>query len=355
MEILTDSYEWILNHIWVAEIALLLLLLTGLNFVLKKALIHSRDKAQKNDWQFHLDLALLSPARALLWVIVLAFTIDLLVRNFELKGIFLYVPHLRNTGIVVCFTWFLLRWKTDVYKAMRTRNLKGKVSFDLTSLEILDKVFTIAVLFLTFLILLSLFHIDILPLVTFGGIGAAALGFASKDVIANFFGGLMLYISRPFSVNDLIELPQKKLTGYIEQIGWYFTSIRDLDKNLIYVPNFFFPTEPVVNLSRMTHRKLDEIITVRHSDVEKIPSLIEAITHALKKNSHIDQYLRTDVHLLKIAHHGLEIEIKAYVSDTRYEEFMQIRQKILLEICHLIEKAGAQKPLLTTTLINGNS
>ena len=80
----------------------------------------------------------------------------------------------------------------------------------------------------------------IAPLLAFGSIGAASLGFAGKDVIANFCSGLMLHITRPFVIGDEIMLPEKNLEGNIEEIGWFKTSIRDKEKRAVYLPNNFF-------------------------------------------------------------------------------------------------------------------
>jgi MscS family membrane protein len=340
MEIILQDY------LWIVRIVLLLSSLFFFDFFLKKFLIYFQEKAKQsgNEWRVHLDLALIAPARLLLWIIALSLSADLLARHFELTDMLGFIASTRNAGIVVCFTWFLLRWKTEVYQAMLAKNRKNKIPFDLTSLEIFEKIFTVAVLFISLLVLLSLFRIDIVPLVTFGGIGAAALGFASKDVMANFFGGLTLYATRPFHVNDQVELPQKKLRGHIEKIGWYFTSIRDLDKSLIYVPNYHFPTEPVLNLSRMSHRRINEVIAISYLNLDKVPSFIEQIKSYLKTSSHVDQNLTIDVHLLNTALHGIEIEIKAYITTTRYEQYMDIRQEVLLQVCHIMNKLGIQRP-----------
>lgn len=346
------------NKIWIAEFLFLIAFLATLNGLLKRAITRSRKQALRtgNAWLAHMEEALSTPLTLLLWILLLTFSLDLLGRYFELKGTFLHLTAIRNGGVVICFTWFLFRWKTRVYREMK--NQKGPLSMDLTSLEIFDKIFTVIALFVSLLIILSLFHIDIVPLVTFGGIGAAALGFASKDVIANFFGGLMLYATRPFNVNDLVELPQKELKGHIENIGWYFTSIRDLNKTLIYVPNYMFPTELVVNLSRMTHRYFHEYITLRLTDSNQLSSFIEKIQQVLKTSPHIDQHLKPLVHLSNVYSHALEIEVRAYLIPTRYEEYMQAKQSLLIEINQIMDELKIQSPISLELLgkaLSGNS
>jgi len=54
---------------------------------------------------------------------------------------------------------------------------------------------------------------------TFGGIGGIAIGFAAKDMLSNFFGGLMIYLDRPFKTGDWIRSPDREIEGVVEEIG----------------------------------------------------------------------------------------------------------------------------------------
>src|SRR5205085_682063 len=110
-----------------------------------------------------------------------------------------------------------------------------KHALDPSSMAIFEKTFTIFVLFISSLLILQIFGLDVVPLLTVSGIGAAILGFASRDVFANFFGGMMIFMSSPFKIDDYIELPGKKIAGTVEEIGWYFTTIRDTHKRSLYI------------------------------------------------------------------------------------------------------------------------
>jgi MscS family membrane protein len=61
-------------------------------------------------------------------------------------------------------------------------------------------------------------------------------------LLANFFGGLTIYLDRPFSVGDWIRSPDKSIEGTVEYISWCHTRIRAFNKNLIYLPNAVFTT-----------------------------------------------------------------------------------------------------------------
>lgn len=219
--------------------------------------------------------------------------------------------------------------------------LAKKRMIEPTMLEFLRKAFSVAVFFVFGLIVLDLIGLDVAPLLAFGGIGAAALGFASKDVISNFYGGLTIYLTRPFLTGDLITMPQRGIEGTIERIGWYFTTLRDLSKKPVYIPNAFFATELLVNQSRMTHRQINERLPLRYSDASKIEPLVEEIRHLFSTHPDIDskQGIRVFVH--SFAASSVVLEIKAYTLKTRYEDFMEVQQKILIRICEKVEAVGA--------------
>lgn len=338
-----QGQEWILENLWVLEIVVVVVSLLLINLLIKKVILKSPQETE-------LEHALVLPARVLLWILLISFGLDLIGRKLNLGGMFLSVESIRNVGIVVCLSWFLLRWKKVIHAALSRRREIGKISLDAVSVEVLEKIYTILILFVSLLIIMQLFGLDIAPLIAFGGIGAAALGFASKEVIGNFFGGLMLYAVRPFSPGDLIEVSEKDLYGHVEEIGWYSTTIRDLQKKPIYVPNSIFSTEILANLSRMTHRRMEEVIEIRATDTDKALPIVEAIRKLLKTQTQIDQKLPLHVFFKGYGSHSLFLEIQAYILATRYEEFMEIKQRLLLEIGSIIEQNGAEMPYPTTAV-----
>jgi MscS family membrane protein len=336
--------EWIFEYFWIAEIGVALCALLGLDFFLKRFFCQLKKKEglKENRALVHLCEAAAFPAKALLWVFFLSFLADLGIRALDQEGAFSWIEPLKNVAIVFIVAGFFVRIKKLFYKSAVSQKIQGKLSVDLESLEIFGKGYTFGILFISLLALLRIFGMSIVPFLTFGGIGAAALGFASKDVVSNFFGGLMVYVTRPFAVRDVIELPEKKIMGQIEEIGWYRTSVRDSQKRAIYIPNSVFSTEILMNHSRITHRRIEESMGIRYADASKIQSLLEEIRKAFKTHPKVDLNLPVDVFLSSLAPHAFEIEMKGYVLSTQYEEFMEVKEQILLQIYGALQEKGAE-------------
>lgn len=92
------------------------------------------------------------------------------------------------------------------------------------------------VLLLGILIILQTFGIAITPIIAALGIGGLAVALAFQDTFSNLFSGLYLIISRQVKTGDYIKLASGE-EGYVHDITWRNTTIRELPNNIIVVPN----------------------------------------------------------------------------------------------------------------------
>src|SRR5690606_13025443 len=92
-----------------------------------------------------------------------------------------------------------------------------------------SKVLRIVIFVSATLIILPNFGIETTSVLAVGGAGSIVVGLAAKDLLSNFFGALMIYFDRPFSVGDWVRSPDKSIEGVVEYIGWRSTRIRTFD------------------------------------------------------------------------------------------------------------------------------
>jgi MscS family membrane protein len=184
----------------------------------------------------------------------------------------------------------------------------------------------------------------------FGGIGGIAVGFAAKDLLANFFGGLMIYLDRPFSVGDWVRSPDKSIEGTVENIGWRLTRIRTFDKRPLYVPNSVFASIAVENPSRMTNRRIYETIGIRYDDASKMDVIVNDVIEMLKGHEEIDTSQTLIVNFNSFAPSSLDFFVYTFTKTTHWVKFHQIKQDVLLKILNIIEGHGAEVAFPTSTL-----
>ncbi len=233
-----------------------------------------------------------------------------------------------NAFIVICLSWISLRWKKSVMSSLQHH--PKMISSGLT--HTISKVLSIFIFTITILILLQVFKLDIWPLLAFGGIGAAAVGFAAKDVISNFCGGLMLSMTRPFTLGDQIILPSLSIEGPVEEIGWYLTVVRDKDKRPVYLPNAIFSNALVINSSRMTHRRILDQLHIGLADFSKVSSLIESIRSYLKENSKVDSLIDSHIYFYGIKDSTASIYMDIYVKPTTMSGYLAAKEEIYYAI-----------------------
>lgn len=315
------------NYFWLIEAVVGVLALVGLQYGIKKILF----KAGKNGegWRRRIGTVFQPPLSVLIWSLIALYLVDVFGQRFGLGIALEYLGALRKTAVIGCFGWLFFRWKNEIETILLT-DYSSRV--DRTTVQIVGRLATLLIGVITALIVMQAFGVNVVPLLAFGSIGAAALGFASKDVMANFCSGIMLQITRPFVRGDQIFLPEKHLEGHIEEIGWFRTSIRDNEKRAVYLPNNFFSTMLVINVSRMTHRRVKQTIKVPLDASQRITEAVPKIHEALSQMKGIDTHLPVHVFLKSFGDYACEIEVEAFSSVLNIEAFNRFQQEVLLKV-----------------------
>lgn len=336
------------DPLWFLEIVIGLVVLVAINFLFKKLVKHVRQRSLSNvySWRERLDHIFFLPVHILLWILGGILVLEVTGRHFEFSFFDGYLSAFRATGVVCIIAWILLRWKQEMQVSVLQKDRHTR-KVDAGFVHVLGKILTIGIILIAAMIILQLWGLDIGPLIAFGGIGAAGVALAAKDVIANFFGGLMLYITRPFVIGDFIMLPDRNLEGHVEEIGWYLTSVRDKEKRPVYLPNAIFSSMLVINGSRMTHRRIEQKIGVRYEDYSKVSQIADEIRSAIAAHPAIDSHLPILVFFSAFNEYTLDLSIEAYTLTTRYDHYVALKQEVLLLVYDVVMAKGGEMPLPT--------
>lgn len=341
-------------HLWLIEAIAGICALIGIQYGIKKFILHCRKSSTSHphDWREKLDHIAYLPLSILIWVVGAVYVVDIVGPRLGFSTAIVYLNTLRKAAVVACLAWLFFRWKNEFQRSVLLTKTK---KVDAGIVQVVGRLSTISILILAGLVILQIFDVNIAPLLAFGSIGAASIGFAGKDVIANFCSGIMLNITRPFIVGDQILLPEKNLEGFIEEIGWFRTSIRDKEKRAVYLPNNFFSTQLVINISRMTHRHLKQKIRIPFKNIDAIENLTGRIKEILNLHHRIDSSLPIHAHLYLFGDSFAEIEIEAYCIEISQDGFYKIEQEILLLIYRELEKSGVELAVPEVRLRNSGS
>jgi len=170
------------------------------------------------------------------------------------------------------------------------------------------------------------------------GIGGVAVAMASKDTIANLFGSVVIFIDRPFQIGDWVDIGGQE--GTVEEVGLRVTRIRTFANSLITVPNSQLTTTAINNWSRMQKRRIKLTIGLTYdSNADQMEKAVEAIRDVLRSDERIAQ----DFFLVNFTDFGpssLDIFVYCFTNTVRWDEYMQVRQEVLLAFMRRIQALG---------------
>jgi len=152
----------------------------------------------------------------------------------------------RNGLIVVVIfsiSWSLSRLASALVNAHITTTPGA-----LPSVKLLSNLVGVTILLLGGLVVLGTLGISITPLLTALGVGGLAVGLALQDTLANLFAGIHLLVSRQVRPGDFVRLASGQ-EGFIQDITWRYTTIRQLPNNLTVVPNSLLASAVMANFS----------------------------------------------------------------------------------------------------------
>jgi MscS family membrane protein len=336
---------------WLPEVLMVVLAVIVLNVVAYYALRHIEKVAARTAavWDDALIKAMRKPLTLILWVLGAAF-VARIVSEHGGTPLPEFVAHTRDTLIVAALAWFLLRLIRNASHSILDRNLAAGVALDRTTIDALSKLGRFSVVLLAGLIILQTLGFSVSGVLAFGGIGGIAVGFAAKDMLANFFGGLTIYLDRPFVVGEWIRSPDKEIEGTVEYIGWRHTRVRAFNKNPIYVPNALFTNIVVENPTRMTNRRIKETIGVRYADLDKLPAIIADVKAMLQAHPEIDTDATLIVNFNQFAASSLDFFIYTFTRTVEWVHYHEVKQDVLLKVAAIIQDHGAEIAFPTRTL-----
>lgn len=332
------------DKVWIAKIFVIIFAALLADYFHKKVLRYFYRRTEKTDslWDDALIQALVGPTSVLIWVMGVTFAAD--VMDFQ------YSVVVRELVVILVITWVAVKFISFVEKNIIISAETSGRFVDKTTAHAITQLLRISVVISAILVALQTMGVNISAVLAFGGIGGIAVGFAAKDLLANFFGGLMIFLDRPFSVGDWIRSPDQEIEGTVENISWRLTRIRTFDKRPLYIPNSTFTKISVENPSRMTNRRIYETIGLRYDDIDKVDVILKDIKTMLQTHPDIDQGQTLMVNFNAFAASSLDFFIYTFTETTHWHEFHEIKQDVLLKVSEIINKHGAEIAFPTQTL-----
>jgi MscS family membrane protein len=262
-----------------------------------------------------------------------------------------YYFQFSSVALIVSGTWISWRVVRWLLRRVRTRALaRGHAGTG--SLMLLGERIVKAVIFVVgVLAVLGSLGFNMSTALAGLGIGGLAIGFGAQKTIENLFGGVSVLGDEAIRVGDYCRFGDR--AGTVEDIGLRSTRIRTDDRTVVVIPN---GTVATINVENFTHR--DRILfktnlgVRRETTADHLRWVLAEIRRLIYSHPKVESKT-SHVRLTDIAGSSLNVEVLAYILTRDSEEFLAIREDLLLRMMEIVEQSGSGLALPSQTLYLG--
>lgn len=251
--------------------------------------------------------------------------------------------------VVVNITWLISKLMNGLLKGYFFPYAKREdTSFDAQLLPILMTSFTVIIWIIGIIVGLDNLNFDIGAMLAGMGIGGLALALAAQDIVKNIFGGIMIFLDKPFSLGERIII--NEFDGVVERVGLRSTRVRTLEGRLVTIPNSQFNDNAITNIvSEPTRRVVMDLGLTYDTPPEKI-ELARAILKQIvdeRKDVLSDETL---ISFLLFGEFNLVIKFMYYIHAGN--DYFVIQNDVNVQILKRFNENGLEFAFPTRTIYN---
>jgi small conductance mechanosensitive channel len=267
------------------------------------------------------------------------------------------LPNLLVATIILVIVWIL-----SVYAARLANRLILRFTGYSHIARILSRMTTLAVIILGLILALAALNLDKAVASMLAGIGiiGVAIGFAARDLFADFLAGIVLHFEHPFRLGDRVQTLQKsgtpsgwkseEILGYIEAVKWRATIIRGRRGERYTIPNKDILGNPIINYSISGDRRVDLYIGIDYTpDLQQVEDLALETVRALDPSlRHPDRAV--EFFYEEIRDTSIIFRIRFWIEDPGQTFFLKARSEAIKAINEAFKSRVVIRPSAVVTL-----
>lgn len=148
------------------------------------------------------------------------------------------------------------------------------------------------------------------------GAAGLAIGLSLQGSLANFAGGILIILFKPFKLGDKIEA-QGSL-GTVIDIQIFVTQLLTVTNEVVFIPNGILSNGKIVNFSKKTHQRTDLTIRVSYqSNLQEAKSAILEVVNSIPK---VLQNEKPSVFVKELGESAVFMSVQAWTTNEDYKE-----------------------------------
>ncbi|TXE06762.1 mechanosensitive ion channel [Gelidibacter salicanalis] len=228
-------------------------------------------------------------------------------RGFEL--IIIYGPKLLGAIVI----WIVGSWVIKMIMKGASKTMQ-RGNYEVSLQKFLLNLINWALKIILIIVVLGIFGIGTTSFAAILAAAGLAIGLALQGSLANFAGGVLLMIFKPYRVGDFIEAQGE--AGSVKEIQIFTTKLTTPDNKEIIIPNGKLSNDNIVNYSTMELRRVDLVFGVGYdSDIKKTK---EILMHQLTSHPAVLKEPAPLVRLSALADSSLNFNVRPWVKNADY-------------------------------------
>lgn len=235
-------------------------------------------------------------------------------------------------------------------EAIFVNKMKEKLSRDLedSMFDFLLKIARAVIYIIAGFIVITLLGINLNGLIAGLGISGVIITLAAQDTAKNLFGGLVIFLDKPFTVGDWIEM--SPFEGTVEDITFRSTRIRTFENSVVNIPNSIISESSVINWSKMEKRRYKTNLCIQiDTPLDKLEKFEVRVKEMLQEKEGIydDSII---VKFDEIKDNGINVLVCSYTDSVDYPSYLAEKENINCKIMKILREENIELAYDTKTV-----
>lgn len=250
------------------------------------------------------------------------------------------IPYLGITvgSIIIALIVIIVGYFIAIIVSKYTRKAMVRAKLSNILAEFSSRIVKIILIIFAFSIALGFLGVDIgAALIGISVVFGLVFGLAFQDTLSNLTAAFMIAITKPFKVNDLVDITG--ITGSISSVGIGITTLTTLDNKRVIIPNAKVWGTPIINYTALKTRMIDMSIGISYSD--DIGKAIKVAMTVLKNNTKVLKDPAPLVAADELADSSINLVIRPWV---KTDDYWPIKRELTQKLKETFDKEGISIP-----------
>ncbi len=270
---------------------------------------------------------------------------DLLLKRLETwaEALITHLPNVVVAIFILVFSYFLSRAMRNVAARFFRHVIESPAVQSL-----LLKMLGFTIIAVGTFAALGVLDLDktVTSLLAGAGVVGIVIGFAFQEIASNFFSGILIAITKPYQLGDMVEV--KDFLGRVREINLRTTNIETLQGLEVLIPNKYMFTEPLMNLTSTPDRRIDIKVGVSYGEsLERVRQIaLDALENVVGrlKNHPIEIFFK------EFGDSSINFEAQIWIEYPGKDNFYRSRHEAIMFIKKAFDENGITIPFPIRTL-----